>query len=540
MRCRWCVRVGCVVLWWVSLLWSGCVDKVKRTCESAEDCKGSAPALYCLQLPNAVTKTCEAIECVPGDMELCSNAAQTAKTANTPPCRWGERFCGREGVWSACKGEVIPTAEICDRIDNDCDGQIDNIGNSACTCLVLGVQRPCYAGPLLAGQVEPVGVCRVGVQLCEVAEDGVYRWGNCLGQVLPSPEKCDGLDTDCDGKIDNPKDQKCECKAGEERLCYSGDARFAGVGVCQKGKQRCMENNEWSAVCEGEVLPAASEKCNTLDDDCDGVVDENCGCETVVCDGSCLTAWNQTHCGACGNACGGEEICLPLGERCVGAFCPSECRCATGRTLCGNRCVDVQVDPLNCGRCGVKCGEQQSCQEANCVLSCSEGKSSCDGRCVDLQNDVGYCGSCKARCGENQVCGQGICLCKEGFAVCGETCRDLQKDPKHCGACDTVCSTLEVCSAGQCVCRDGLARCGEACVNLRDDTRHCGACGVACRADQSCNGGKCVCKSLGPFTDTADCAGKCVNLSNNADHCGKCDRKCRGLIKACALGFCSL
>jgi hypothetical protein len=85
-----------------------------------------------------------------------------------------------------------------------------------------------------------------------------------------------------------------------------------------------------------------------------------------------------------------------------------------------------------------------------------------------------------------------------------------------------------------------LARCGEACVNLRDDTRHCGACGVACRADQLCNGGKCVCKSLGLFTDTADCAGKCVNLSNNADHCGKCDRKCRGLIKACALGFCSL
>lgn len=527
------VRIGCVVLWSVSLLWGGCIGKVKRACETAEDCRGSAPAVHCLNLPNAAYKTCEVAECVAGDIERCSSSPQTADTS---PCRWGERFCGRDGVWSVCKGEVTPTAEICDRIDNDCDGKIDNVGNNACTCLALGAQRPCYAGPLLVGQSEPVGSCRAGIQLCEVAEDGVFRWGNCLGQVLPSPEKCDGLDTDCDGKIDNPKDKSCDCKAGEERPCYSGDLRFAGVGICQQGKQRCKENNEWSDVCEGEVLPLPSEKCNGLDDDCDGVVDEDCGCDTVVCEQRCLTAWGPKHCGSCGNLCANEEVCLPIDSACQGAFCPSECRCAVGRTLCGVRCADLSLDPSNCGRCGVVCGAEQSCQEGKCVLSCSEGKSSCDGRCVDLKSDPQHCGDCTTKCAENQICDQGACRCRDGYVSCGGACRDLQKDPEHCGACDKVCSKLEVCGVGQCVCREGLTRCGGACVNLRDDTRHCGGCGAACHSDQSCENGTCKCPLLRP----RDCGSKCVTFLTDPNNCGRCGNKCSGLVKVCVVGICSL
>lgn len=39
-------------------------------------------------------------------------------------CRGGNRDCSN-GQWSACIGEIAPTAEICDGFDNDCDGQTD-------------------------------------------------------------------------------------------------------------------------------------------------------------------------------------------------------------------------------------------------------------------------------------------------------------------------------------------------------------------------------------------------------------------------------
>ena len=93
-----------------------------------------------------------------------------------------------------CEGHVGPSEELCDGLDNDCDGTIDEgVANS--TAIV------CYDGP--AGTMA-IGECRAGVRYCQ---DGGFD-GPCDGEVLPVPEICDDKDNDCDGEVDEGFDNR--------------------------------------------------------------------------------------------------------------------------------------------------------------------------------------------------------------------------------------------------------------------------------------------------------------------------------------------
>ncbi len=48
-----------------------------------------------------------------------------AGTAGRGICRNGTQTCGA-GRWAACAGQVVPRAETCNRMDDDCDGRIDD------------------------------------------------------------------------------------------------------------------------------------------------------------------------------------------------------------------------------------------------------------------------------------------------------------------------------------------------------------------------------------------------------------------------------
>ncbi len=97
---------------------------------------------------------------------------------------------------------------------------------------------------------------------CEAATDA--------GPVITPPDHC----------APGARLPGCPCAGTEEPIdCYDGAAETMNVGICHSGSRYCMETEEGSGAfiwsrCEEQQLPRATERCNGLDDNCDGRVDE--------------------------------------------------------------------------------------------------------------------------------------------------------------------------------------------------------------------------------------------------------------------------
>ena len=99
---------------------------------------------------------------------------------------------------NVCPGVVIGNETRCDGKDNDCDGLADDPWADA--SLSTGLGKECSPDP------SKQGVCRAqGSYACNAAGTGVECKVTTPAKA-PSDEVCNGLDDDCDGKVDEVED----------------------------------------------------------------------------------------------------------------------------------------------------------------------------------------------------------------------------------------------------------------------------------------------------------------------------------------------
>jgi MYXO-CTERM domain-containing protein len=263
------------------------------------------------------------------------------------------------GSWKGCEpgsNNPIP-ANVTDR-GNDGDFNDFVFYVSGITCKEGG--KPCVVPGAM-------GICATGVAEC--ASGGTTT--TCRQAVMPQPEKCDAVDNDCNGMVDDG-----------DGLCPEGSVCDKGTCVrkCDDGEFKCL----FGLTCDMGYCK---------DSRCIGVT---CGNDQVCIAGSCI--------GGC------DGVTCPYGQVCRVGQCVSPCdgvTCESGKVCEGGACQPPCGECRDCASATQKCStmgpNKGACIETGCEnKTCPAGQVCKAGNCQDGCTDV--------KCPAGQACMNGACM----------------------------------------------------------------------------------------------------------------------------------
>jgi hypothetical protein len=569
-------------------------DFICQHCEGDADCGGLSD--LCLDYADGsyCGRSCDLRECPEG-----FDCVQTERDGEPSfQCQGGPTSCspcfdpdedgygeGPECLGIDCNEDErtinAGAIEICDTEDNNCDGDIDegfdllndptNCGSCDHVCDFEGAAAWCVEGECTLadceeGRWDVDGMAANGCEYpCDITNEGI--------------ELCDDLDNDCDGSIDEDFDFLTDAdncgRCG--RVCEFEHA----TAVCEDGGCVLAECAEFhhdidqmdDNGCEYLCLDTNEgvEACDTIDNDCDGGIDEDFD-----------VTLDPLHCGRCNNACAtpdnGTQGCEE--SICVVAACDDGFEDCNGEFDDG--CEANLLEPVTCISCDNVCEYEHAvpgCNDNGCFLaSClsghwdvdlrsgngceyactlsNDGEEACDTRDNDcdgdidedynLQTDLLHCGECGNACGDPEqavgTCTEGECTIAEclGDALdCNEEfddgCEANRFDPATCLSCDNECEYEQAvpgCDEAGCF----LAAClsGHWNVDLRSDNGCEYACTLSNEGEEACD------------TQDNDCDGEVdedFDLETDLLHCGECGNACgdpQEAIGTCTEGACAI
>jgi len=242
-----------------TLVCIGNKDPLPETCDGEDnDCDGMIDSTGGVAPPDAVGAC---------------NVPIPPPAGATSPCKAGTKAC--VGGTIVCQNSVVPVAGAQDgcKIDANCDGTLTNQPDTQTdvnNCGACG--NSCYTNAQHSTWSCSAGMCQF--QGCEA---GYYDLNNdqkceyaCV--FIQSQETCNGVDDNCNGQIDEgviapSPSQVC----GVSPSATGAECTSQVTVACQAGAWKCTFP---AGVCAGGCS-ADDEICDTLDNDCDGVKNEN-------------------------------------------------------------------------------------------------------------------------------------------------------------------------------------------------------------------------------------------------------------------------
>jgi hypothetical protein len=457
----------------------------RQRCALDTDCAGH-PGLLCSA--GTCTPDCRTATDVCGDGQSCDPtghcvtcpAGTSCGNGGTPTCLAPTQLCGDAAAGKMYCTDLAHDPANCGGCGRTCPA------NAVCTdgsCQGGGGAAPGLAAcpgtngaPLCTNLYNDSANCGACGTICR---DNTYcQGGRCLAPptcMLPQLMCVDATGTKqycTDVNVDSQNCGRCGVICGNGTYCQAG--------VCMTGTISCPATTKPCPQADGKI------NCARVDSD-----PGNCGACGLVCPANMVCQNYNCQPNGTGGADAGTP---PDGGGVQPGVCPDPmAKACPDTSAAGHYCANIQIDPLNCGMCGIVC-PSRICQNYTCVSGATPPPD----------------GGTQPNCSYPTT----SCATRDGLLFCA----NVSTDPSNCGGCGVICPAATFCNDFKCMptnqpppdggtttppdggpvtCLDPMLPCKDAagnpfCTDLKVDNANCGLCGKICSAGTKCVSGGCV------------------------------------------------